>query len=108
MLSSSQNGGGSGASSIGSLTGGEESIFEQFERAAEGNKGGRGRPDELMKVLEKVDFGPARKGVDALRVLELSLVRTAMEDHILARILGEVVGVLGGSGKEGVNGAVGK
>ncbi|KAL8280187.1 hypothetical protein RQP46_007517 [Phenoliferia psychrophenolica] len=51
-----------GGASVNSLSGGEESIFEAFTKAAEGSVG----RDEVLMRLEKVEFGEAKSGARAL------------------------------------------
>jgi len=78
------------------MAGAEESIFEAFSAAEEGN----GQKDEVMAKLEKVDFGPAKQGKKSLDALESDLVMATMQDHLLgSKVLCEVLGVIVNGGR---------
>lgn len=79
-----------GGASVNSLSGGDESIFEAFSKAAEGSV----KRDEVLTRLEKVDFADAKGGARALLSLEAKLVATTMEDFGLSKILGEVIEIV--------------
>lgn len=76
-----------GGASVKLLAGGEPSIFERLSAAQEGGT----TTDPILQMLEKVDYAPAKRGAEALRALEYTLVSTTLEDFGLGKILGEVL-----------------
>lgn len=80
----------SGGKSIAALAE-ENSIFEELELANEGI--------ENLNNFDQVDFGPARKGIEALLSLESMLVTRATGSHSL-KILADVLEVIAVSRKE--------
>lgn len=79
-----------GGASVVALSGGEGSIFEAMQAAAEGSE----KKDGVFAKLEKVDYSEASVGATALVGLEQKLLMTTVEDHGLGKMLGEVLAIV--------------